>query len=147
MMPERVCPRCRYDLSGHESEVPGELRCPECGRTCTPAEAHAAARAPRERAEHWSRESLIGGSVGVVLAASFLVLARHLAAPAANASALAVWALSTLAGCWACASIARRRGQRGTRALFAICLMLAWIAMSHAVVVLIAVLVGAANAL
>jgi len=142
-----VCPRCRYDLSGHEGESSGELRCSECGRTCTPAEAHAAAVAPRERAEHWSRESLIGGSVGVVLAGSFLVLARHLAGDAARASALAVWALSILAGCWACASIARRLGDRGTRALVALCLMLAWIAMTHAVVVLIAVLVGAAGTL
>lgn len=146
MTPTLVCPRCRYDLSGHEGE-PGELRCPECGRACAPADARAAATAPRERAEHWSHESLIGGSVGVVLSASFVALARSIAGPLAVGSAGLVWLLSVTAGAWACASIARRSAPRGLRALIALCLMLAWIALTHAVVVLIAVLVGAANTL
>ncbi|GJM19991.1 MAG: hypothetical protein DHS20C14_22040 [Phycisphaeraceae bacterium] len=142
-----ICPWCRYDIDGLEPDD-GTITCPECGRTCTLLEAHSAARAIAMRPGAFTREAIIGGSVGMLIGAMGAVLAWRSGTPSPliYTLVLAVWFGSLTLGAAGVSVAARRTRERGSAVwvLVAVSAVLGWIALVHAVAAVLVVLVVAA---
>ncbi len=144
----RLCPWCKYDLASI-NPTDGTITCPECGRTCTPAEATGAASTRAERPAAFTREAVLGGSVGAALTAfgAFLLWVLNIRTGWIVALDLGLWALSIALGAAGWFVAAHRTRDRGSPLwlLAASSAVLGWIAVVHAVVAVVVVIVIAAR--
>ncbi|MEQ8768879.1 MAG: hypothetical protein RIB60_00065 [Phycisphaerales bacterium] len=143
-----ICPWCKYDLASIAPDD-GTITCPECGRTCTPIEAEGAARARAERPAAFTREAILGGTVGMALTAfgAFVIWVMGIRTPWIVGLDLGLWALSAALGTAGCFVAAHRTREEGSPLwmLAAFSAVLGWIAAVHAVVAVIVAIVIAAR--
>ncbi len=144
-----VCPWCKYDVTSIAPDD-GTITCPECGRTCTRIEAEGAARARSERPAAFTREAILGGTVGAALTAfgAFVIWVLDIRSAWIIGLDAALWALSIALGTAGWIVAAHRARERGSPlwVLAACSAVLGWVAAVHAAVAVIIAIVIAARA-